>query len=120
MARERTSENVSDVVGRYRSDETVLAAIGRELSRQVTVVKVRISQRLAEQAVAAWERDETEDIPDETLAERQLRHRSGALALIGLAIQERGRVDGDSVSVEVHSWQIGDALNAADDSGLLE
>ena len=103
---------------RYRSDEAVLAAIGREFRRQVTVVEVRIPKDLAAQAIAAWERDETEAVKDETFGERQVRHRAGALALIGLAIQERGRVDGDTFVVELDSWHVGDALNAADDLGL--
>jgi hypothetical protein len=109
-------ETVKGPLARYRSDEAILAAIGREFKHQETVVEVRITKALADQAVAAWERDETETIPDETPAARQLRHRSGALALIGLAIQERGRVDGDGVVLELNSWQIGDALNAADES----
>ncbi len=105
-------------LARYRSDEVVLAAIGREFQGQMTVVEVRIPKALADQAIAAWERDKTGTVPNETFAERQVRHRSGALALIGLAIQERGHVDGDTVLIELDSWQIGDALNAADELGL--
>lgn len=114
------SETVSEPLGRYRSDDLVLAEIGREIHRQATAAQVCIPRKLADDAVAAWERDETEDIPHETPAERQVRQRAGALALVGLAIQERGRIDGDVVLVEVDSWQIGDALNAADDLGLLQ
>jgi hypothetical protein len=103
-------------IGNYLEDEVVLARIGREFQRQVTVVEVRISCELADQAIAAWERDETENIPDETAAEGQARHRAGTLALIGLAIQERGYLDGDAYIVELNSWQIGNALNATDDA----
>lgn len=117
---EPESETISQPLGRYRSDDLVLAEIGREFHRQATAVRVYIPTKLPDDAVAAWERDETEDIPHETPAERQVRYRAGALALIGLAIQERGRIDGDVVLVEVDSRQIGDALNAADDLGLLQ
>jgi hypothetical protein len=102
-------------LARFREDEAVLAEIGRELQRQAKVAEVRIPKALADQAKAAWARDETETIPDETAAEREVRHRAGTLALIGLSIQERARLDGDSYIVELDSWQIGDALNAADD-----
>ena len=110
-------DNSGQPLTRYRSDEAALAAIGRELQRQATVVEVRIPKAMAHQAITAWERDETEAIPAETIAERQVRHRAGALALIGLAIQERGCVDGDDVLVELDSRLVGDALNAADELG---
>jgi hypothetical protein len=104
-------ETVNGPLARYRRDDAILAAIGREFRR--------ITKALADQAVAAWERDETETNPDETAAERQVRHQAGTLALIGLAIQERARLDGDAYIVELDSWQIGDALNAADDAHVL-
>lgn len=116
---ETQGDTMKGPLARYRSDEAVLAAIGREFQGQGTVVEVRIPKALADQAIAAWERDETETVPRETLAECQVRHRSGALALIGLAIQERGRVVGDTVVIELDSWQIGDALNAADELGRV-
>lgn len=117
-----TSDDVMSPLARYRADESVLAAIGREFHRQATAVEVSIPKALADLAVASWERDETETtegVLAEAPQERQARHRSGALALIGLTIIERGRVDGDVVVVEVNSWQIGDALDAADDLGAL-
>ena len=43
----------------------------------------------------------------------------GTLALIGLAIQERGRPDADCIAVELDAWEVGNALEAADDMGLL-
>jgi hypothetical protein len=41
------------------------------------------------------------------------------LALIGAALDERGRQEGDNVVVSLDAWFIGDALNAADDAGLI-
>jgi glycerol-3-phosphate O-acyltransferase len=105
---------------RYHSDEEVLARIGQALRPQATVVEVLLPSTIAEAAVAAWEREETADAGHESHSEAVSRSRAGALALIGLAIKERGRVDGDSVVVSLDAWQIGDALNAADELGLLE
>ena len=62
-------DNSGQPLARYRSDEAALAAIGRELQRQATVVEVRIPKAMAHQAITAWERDETEAIPAETIAE---------------------------------------------------
>jgi hypothetical protein len=56
----------------------------------------------------------------ETPEQTRLRRRSGSLALIGLAVIERGIVDGDDVVVEIDAWQVGAALEAADDAGLLQ
>jgi hypothetical protein len=105
---------------RYQADEAVLAQIGKAIQRETTVVQVRIPKALADQATAAWERDETENIPDETADESQVRHRAATLALIGLAVQGHGRLDGDSYIVDLDFRQISDALNAADDADLNE
>lgn len=44
-----------------------------------------------------------------------------ALALIGLAIEERSnRDEDDHVTVELDAWQIGMALDAAEQRGMLE
>jgi hypothetical protein len=67
-------------------------------------------------AVAAWERDDTEgDLDSETYEQRVQRHRAGTLALIGLAISERGRWEADEVVVELHPEELGVAMDAADD-----
>lgn len=84
-------------------------------------MKVRLPGKLADAALRAWHRtDEGDTSHDESPSERLVRHQAGALALIGLAIEERGqRLDGDVV-VTLDAWQIGDALNAADDRGEIQ
>ncbi len=59
------------------------------------------------------------DIDGESPTEGTIRHRAGSLALIGLAISERGRRVEDHVEVDLSAWLIGHALDAADDAGLL-
>ena len=41
------------------------------------------------------------------------------LGLIGMAIEQRGVQDGDEFIVELDAWEIGNALEAADDMDLL-
>jgi hypothetical protein len=108
----------------WKADENVLAQIGADLFAQPTEVEVRIPCALADAAVRAWQRDEVDvddeyDVDTETCEERIVRHRAGALALIGLALDERGLTDGDAMTVSLDAWFIGDALNAADDYRLL-
>ena len=106
---------------RWASDSQVLAEIGRELYSQPTRVTVRLSKTLADQARAAWERDDDDPrrIDDETPDAHASRHRAGALALVGLAVAEQGKEDGDGIVVELDAWVIGDSLTAADEVGLL-
>ena len=44
-----------------------------------------------------------------------LRHRAGALALIGLSVEEHGRAEGGEMVVDLSPDLIGNALDAADD-----
>ena len=59
------------------------------------------------------------DLEAETCEQRLVRHRAGALALIGAALEDRGREDGSEVVVRLAAWFVGDALNAADDHNLI-
>ena len=106
----------------WRDDAELLAEIGRCLFVQDLRVSVRLPASLATRALAAWERDDPEnEIPeDENPSERTVRHQAGSLALIGLAIENRsGASDADHVTVELDAWQIGAALDAADERQLL-
>jgi hypothetical protein len=47
-----------------------------------------------------------------------VRHRAGTLALIGQAIEQTGRPDGAEIVCELDAWNIGVAMDAADDQGL--
>jgi hypothetical protein len=102
-----------------REDEaTTLAELGAAFQRQATTVTLRVPVELAEAAVAAWERED-DGPPGRDERDRLLRHRAGALALIGLAVSEHGRVDGSDVVVDLDAWQVGLALEAADEAGLI-
>lgn len=99
-------------------DARVLADIGLALtSRDLPRVEVRLPAALADLAVGAWERDDSEggSTAGETIEQRQVRHRAAALALIGLSVNELGRRDGDDVVVELSPDLIGDAFRAADE-----
>ncbi|MDO3647726.1 hypothetical protein [Nocardia mangyaensis] len=98
---------------RYVDDSNVLAAIGEWIAPLVQRVSVRLPLALAEAAVAAWNRDETGEIGEETPDQYALRDRAAELALIGLAISERGQLDGDHVAVELHPASVAAAILAA-------
>lgn len=93
----------------------MLGRIGQLLTPvQLPDVEVRLPRKLADAAAAAWDRDDLEDV-EETLEQRQLRHRAGTLALVGLAVQEHGRVDGDEVVVPLNARLVALAVEAGDD-----
>jgi len=109
----------TDVFEVWRQDESTLAGLGAALFSQRLTVTVRLPGDLARSAVAAWERDDEGILADETPSQAQTRKRAGALALVGLAVQQSGVWAGDQVEVEVDAWQIGSALDSAEDHGLL-
>jgi hypothetical protein len=101
----------------WHDDARVLAEVGRQLSTQPTRVQVRLSRALAAAGRSAWERDADErPLPAETAEQRRVRHRAGTMGLIGLCIENRSS---DEVDVELDAWEIGLALEAADEAGLL-
>lgn len=105
----------SDDQVRWRKDAQGLAQLGSELAGQdLPIVDVRISASIAATAVAAWERDDEGPVPSEDFEQRTMRRRAGSLALIGLAVSERGRWEADGVHVELHPEQIGIAIEVAD------
>ncbi|CAL9348307.1 hypothetical protein [Streptomyces sp. enrichment culture] len=99
---------------RYRDDAAVLAAIGARVEAQHARVTVRLPKDLADAAVAAWQRDEREAPGAETAARRRLRDHAAELALIGLAIAERGRWEGGAVLVDLAIGSAGAAVRAAE------
>ncbi|MCX4675152.1 hypothetical protein OG413_07410 [Streptomyces sp. NBC_01433] len=98
---------------RYRADSTVLAAIGKHVDAQVGHVTVRLPRAVAEAAVAAWERDESGDLGEETSEQSTLRDQAGDLALIGLVISERGRWEGEEVVIDLNIVFAGAAVLAS-------
>lgn len=105
----------------WAKEAALLAQVGQQLFDQPTRVQVRIPRRLADEAVEAWRRDDDDDspLPAETPAQRETRHRAGTLGLIGLSIEHGGLDEGDHVVVDVDSWLVGLALEAADEAGLI-
>jgi hypothetical protein len=101
----------------YRREARLLGELGVVLGRALLPnVEVRLPRRLAEQALAAWQRDNSEEpLETETCEQRVERHRAGTLALIGLSITERGRWQDDEVVVELDPVFVGLAVDAADD-----
>jgi hypothetical protein len=77
-------------------------------------VEVRLPRELADAAAAAWDRDDLDEAP-ETTGQRVARERAGSLALIGLAVQETGRREGNHVIVALDAGLIALAVSASDD-----
>jgi hypothetical protein len=102
----------------WRRDALLLGVIGHQLEHtSLPTVVVRLPYVLAAQAEAAWDRDDVGGSPGpEDPAARLRRHRAGALALIGAAVRERGRREGDDVVVELGADLIFQAVDAAEDA----
>jgi hypothetical protein len=91
-----------------------LGAVFREAD--LPGIEVRIPARLADAAVRAWERDDTDPVDGETPPQRTARHRPGILALIGLCVSEASEGIGEEVVVTLPVEFIGAALIAAEGS----
>lgn len=98
------------------TEAATLAEMGAVLrAAALPPVEVRLPAGLADRAVAAWERDDTVPLVNpEPIPDRQTRHLAGTLALIGLAIKERGSREGDEVVVALPVELAGVAMDAAD------
>ncbi|GAA1602991.1 hypothetical protein GCM10009804_69320 [Kribbella hippodromi] len=102
----------------YADEARVLGEIGTVFrAAELPALRVTVPAALASRAVSAWERDDEGTVPAaEDAAERGRRHRAGTLALIGLAITERGQVDADgNTVVDLGPELIGVAMDAADE-----
>lgn len=103
----------------YREESKLLAAIGAHVDAQVGSVTVRLPRAVAEAVVAAWERDDPDgDFDEETHEQYALRTQAGDLALIGLAISDDGRWEGEEVVVDLHVHSAGAAWLQAAELGL--
>jgi hypothetical protein len=102
----------------WREDARLLGVIGHRLAHvQLPEVTIRLPSTLADRAAAAWDRDDGGDGPlgPEDAAARIARYRAGTLALIGAAVRQRGRREGDEVVVELGAELIALAVDAGDD-----
>ncbi|WP_329493939.1 hypothetical protein [Kitasatospora herbaricolor] len=98
---------------RYQEDSKVLAAIGARVEAQVGRATVRLPKALAEAAVAAWDRDELGGPGEETHEQYALRDCAAELALIGLAISQRGRWENEELIIDLDVASAGAALRAS-------
>jgi hypothetical protein len=104
-----------------KADAALLARAGRSFFEQETELEVRLPRALADQLVAIWERTGSkEELPLVSPEQRRIRNDASSAALIGEAILEGGRADGDDVVFKVDAWFVGNALSAADDAELLD
>jgi hypothetical protein len=100
----------------WRRDAELLGGLGRALEQvPLPTITVRLPWPLATAAVAAWERDDGGPLGPEDAGARLDRHRAGTLALIGAAVREHGRPDGDGVLVALGVELVALARDAADD-----
>ena len=105
----------------WREDAADLAWAGQRMFRQALLVEVRLPTELAERAAAAWSRDDGGQMSaDEFADDMRVRHRAAAWALIGLAIEQTGRSEGLETVFMVDAWQVGKALDAAEEDGILD
>ena len=88
-------------VARYADDAAVLSQIEAVMVDQGRNRPVSIPNGLARAAEHAWLRDEAGTSDDELPEERELRDKAGALALIGLAVNERGEAEDEHILVSL-------------------
>lgn len=106
----------TDQQRQWWEDAQVLGRLGGLLADvPMPVVEVRIPKSLADEAVRAWSRDDDGPPPYETAQQRVYRHRAADLALIGLAVQTRGRRDGGGVVIDLSADMLVAAIRASDD-----
>ena len=92
----------------------MLAEIGDALAEApVPKVEARLPRDLADKALAAWERDDEFGPGYETPTEREVRQRAAALALIGLAVQDRGVTGPEAVVVPLDADLVVAAIEAS-------
>ena len=103
----------------WKADAALLGHIGARLFKQRLSVEVVIPLDFAKSATAAWDRDDLDAPGSETHEEAVERHRAATLALVGLAISERGAPTGESISVSLDPWLIGTAIDTAEEMGLI-
>ncbi|MEU9793407.1 hypothetical protein AB0E27_22720 [Streptomyces sparsogenes] len=91
----------------------MLAAIGNQIAAQSGRITVRLPRAVAEAAVEAWGRDESDSPGEETHEQYALRDRAAELALTGLAIAGRGRWEGDELVIDLDTGSAGAASRAS-------
>ncbi len=105
----------SEVTIRWIEDARVLAELGRVLADvELPVVQVRLPRELADQAAAAWDRDDDhEGLLEESTELREYHGQAAVLALIGRAVHDAGHQPGEAVLVELSTDLIARAVAAS-------
>ncbi len=112
---------MQDRYEQWAIDAGSLRELGQHLFYQDLRVELRLPRATADEALAAWQREDDEQEPSgETAEQRMVRDQAASLALIGLAVDETGIGDGDEVIAKVDAWLIGKALSAAVEAGLFK
>lgn len=75
---------------------------------------MRLPRSIGEAAVAAWEREESEETGVESREQWALRDDAAELALIGAAISSRGVWEDDEIVVDLDIGRVAAALRAAE------
>ncbi|GIF69133.1 hypothetical protein Ais01nite_71680 [Asanoa ishikariensis] len=103
-----------DQYDRYLLDSHVLRAIGTTLGGAVAGAAVTLPSELAAAALAAWHRDEDDDLASpESARQSTLREHAATLALIGLTVEKRGSDTAGGVSVQLRANLVAEARAAA-------
>jgi hypothetical protein len=98
---------------RYAHDSEVLAAIGTALRPGARTTRVTLPRGLALAALAAWRRDESEELAQpETPWQAAVRGHAATLALIGLALEQGTEIGYGPVTVYLDEDLIHQALAA--------
>jgi predicted Zn-dependent protease len=101
----------------YRREAELLGELGAVFAElDLSTIEVQLPRRVAELALAAWQREGDDGPPaPETFEQRVMRHRTATLSLIGMSIDSAGRWADNHVKVRLHPQFVGEALAAADD-----
>lgn len=104
----------------WAQDAQILQGLGSHFLPQCPDFQVRLPRNLADEALAAWQRDdEGDELANESPEQQRIRDQAATLGLIGLAIESTGIADGDDVVFRLGAWIVGNALTAADEAGQL-
>jgi hypothetical protein len=121
MTHRRQAEILAEIGRRASLEEVSVVAGGRfarwlrRTPRHRETIEVRLPQNLAHAAVEAWQQEEEAMPESETREQREARTRAWTLALLGQAVNERGRTEGSEVVVPLSGDVLDAALAAADD-----
>ena len=96
---------------RFAADSQILAMIGDAFAGMPANASPRLPRDLAQAAVAAWRRDESDQpASPETEDQRMVRDHAATLALIGLAVLNNTDLVSESIEVSLSPELVAAAL----------